>query len=65
MSKPPLPAAAVEMLRRTNPAVIATLRADGQPVSTPPGTCGRRTAVCSSTWTRDAYASRICAVIRV
>ncbi|GAA3849411.1 PPOX class F420-dependent oxidoreductase [Streptomyces sp. NPDC003631] len=35
MSKPPLPAAAVEMLRRTNPAVIATLRADGQPVSTP------------------------------
>ncbi|MGW2948222.1 pyridoxamine 5'-phosphate oxidase family protein, partial [Streptomyces sp. NPDC001226] len=35
MSKPPLPAAAVEMLRRANPAVIATLRADGQPVSTP------------------------------
>ena len=33
MSKPPLPAAAVEMLRKPNPAVITTLRADGQPVS--------------------------------
>ena len=34
MSKPPLPAAAVEMLRQPNPAVITTLRPDGQPVST-------------------------------
>jgi PPOX class probable F420-dependent enzyme len=33
MSKPPLPEAAVAMLRRPNPAVIATLRSDGQPVS--------------------------------
>jgi PPOX class probable F420-dependent enzyme len=33
MSKPPLPAAAVEMLRKPNPAVITTLRPDGQPVS--------------------------------
>jgi PPOX class probable F420-dependent enzyme len=33
MSKPPLPEAAVEMLAKANPAVIATLRADGQPVS--------------------------------
>ncbi|WP_326798688.1 PPOX class F420-dependent oxidoreductase [Streptomyces sp. NBC_01808] len=34
MSRPPLPADAVEMLRRPNPCVIATLRADGAPVST-------------------------------
>ena len=34
MSKPPLPDAAVAMLRKPNPAVITTLRADGQPVST-------------------------------
>src|SRR3954452_25194624 len=33
MSKPPLPEAAVEMLRKPNPAVITTLRPDGQPVS--------------------------------
>ncbi|MDT0464399.1 PPOX class F420-dependent oxidoreductase [Streptomyces gibsoniae] len=35
MSKPPLPAEAVELLRRANPSVIATLRSDGAPVSTP------------------------------
>ena len=34
MSKPPLPEAAVAMLRKPNPAVITTLRQDGQPVST-------------------------------
>jgi len=34
MSKPPLPAAAVAMLAKPNPAVITTLRPDGQPVST-------------------------------
>ena len=34
MSKPPLPDAAVAMLRKPNPAVITTLRRDGQPVST-------------------------------
>ncbi|MFE0631775.1 PPOX class F420-dependent oxidoreductase [Streptomyces sp. NPDC058864] len=34
MSKPPLPPAAIEMLKKPNPAVITTLRADGQPVST-------------------------------
>ena len=34
MSKPPLPDAAVAMLRKANPAVVTTLRADGQPVST-------------------------------
>ncbi|MGI5192478.1 PPOX class F420-dependent oxidoreductase [Streptomyces sp. CA-288835] len=34
MSKPPLPDAAVAMLKKPNPAVIATLRSDGQPVST-------------------------------
>jgi PPOX class probable F420-dependent enzyme len=34
MSKPPLPDAAVAMLKKANPAVITTLRADGQPVST-------------------------------
>ncbi|MEH0819625.1 MULTISPECIES: PPOX class F420-dependent oxidoreductase [Micromonospora] len=33
MSKPPLPEPAVAMLRKPNPAVIATLRDDGQPVS--------------------------------
>ncbi|GAA2936023.1 PPOX class F420-dependent oxidoreductase [Streptomyces mexicanus] len=35
MSKPPLPSEAVELLRRPNPAVMATLRSDGAPVSTP------------------------------
>lgn len=34
MSKPPLPEAAVKMLANANPAVITTLRSDGQPVST-------------------------------
>ncbi|WP_406408337.1 PPOX class F420-dependent oxidoreductase [Streptomyces halstedii] len=34
MSKPPLPPEAVELLRRPNPCVVATLRADGAPVST-------------------------------
>ena len=34
MSKPPLPDAAVAMLRKPNPSVITTLRQDGQPVST-------------------------------
>ncbi|MDG9700747.1 PPOX class F420-dependent oxidoreductase [Streptomyces sp. DH37] len=34
MSKPPLPEAAVTMLEKANPAVITTLRSDGQPVST-------------------------------
>jgi PPOX class probable F420-dependent enzyme len=34
MSKPPLPEAAVAMLRKPNPAVITTLRPDGQPVAT-------------------------------
>jgi PPOX class probable F420-dependent enzyme len=34
VSKPPLPPAAVELLKKPNPAVIATLRTDGQPVST-------------------------------
>jgi PPOX class probable F420-dependent enzyme len=33
MSKPPLPEAAVAMLRKANPAVITTVRGDGQPVS--------------------------------
>lgn len=31
--KPPLPAAVSELIARPNPAVIATIRADGQPVS--------------------------------
>ncbi|MER6347117.1 PPOX class F420-dependent oxidoreductase [Streptomyces sp. NPDC001595] len=35
MSKPPLPPDAQELLRRPNPAVMATLRSDGRPVSTP------------------------------
>ncbi|MEU5116243.1 PPOX class F420-dependent oxidoreductase [Streptomyces longwoodensis] len=35
MSKPPLPDDAQELLRRPNPAVMATLRSDGAPVSTP------------------------------
>ncbi len=35
MSKPPLPPEAVELLRRPHPAVMATLRSDGTPVSTP------------------------------
>ncbi|MFE6336421.1 PPOX class F420-dependent oxidoreductase [Streptomyces sp. NPDC057798] len=35
MSKPPLPDEAQELLRRPNPAVMATLRSDGTPVSTP------------------------------
>ncbi|MGA3487828.1 PPOX class F420-dependent oxidoreductase [Micromonosporaceae bacterium DT55] len=34
MSKPPLPEEAVAMLCKANPAVITTLRPDGQPVST-------------------------------
>lgn len=34
MSKPPLPSEAVELLRRPNPCVMATLRSDGTPVST-------------------------------
>lgn len=33
MSKPPLPREAVDLLAKPNPAVIATLRPDGQPVS--------------------------------
>ncbi|MEV4626171.1 PPOX class F420-dependent oxidoreductase [Micromonospora sp. NPDC049523] len=33
MSKPPLPETAIAMLRKPNPAVITTLKADGQPVS--------------------------------
>ncbi|MFD7134681.1 PPOX class F420-dependent oxidoreductase [Streptomyces sp. NPDC059894] len=35
MSKPPLPPEASDLLRRPNPAVMATLRSDGAPVSTP------------------------------
>ncbi|MFJ6688612.1 PPOX class F420-dependent oxidoreductase [Streptomyces sp. NPDC091294] len=35
MSKPPLPAEAQDLLSRPNPAVMATVRSDGQPVSTP------------------------------
>ncbi|CAM5261543.1 Pyridoxamine 5'-phosphate oxidase putative domain-containing protein OS=Streptomyces aurantiogriseus OX=66870 GN=GCM10010251_82630 PE=4 SV=1 [Streptomyces aurantiogriseus] len=35
MSKPPLPPEAVELLRRPNPCVMAALRSDGIPVSTP------------------------------
>ncbi|MFE5242623.1 MULTISPECIES: PPOX class F420-dependent oxidoreductase [unclassified Streptomyces] len=35
MSKPPLPSEAVTLLGRPNPAVMATLRSDGTPVSTP------------------------------
>jgi PPOX class probable F420-dependent enzyme len=34
MSDPPLPEAAVSMLAKPNPAVIAILRRDGQPVTT-------------------------------
>ncbi|MCW2947428.1 MAG: hypothetical protein JWR24_4145 [Actinoallomurus sp.] len=34
MSKPPLPDDAVAMLSKPNPAVIATMRSDGQPVTT-------------------------------
>jgi len=34
MPKSPLPEAAVALLRKPNPAVITTLRQDGQPVST-------------------------------
>jgi PPOX class probable F420-dependent enzyme len=34
MSKPPLPDEAVVLLAKPNPAVITTLRPDGQPVST-------------------------------
>jgi PPOX class probable F420-dependent enzyme len=33
MPKPPLPEAVVSMLRKPNPAVITTLRRDGQPVA--------------------------------
>jgi PPOX class probable F420-dependent enzyme len=35
MSKPPLPPEAQALLARPNPAVIATLRSDGAPVTTP------------------------------
>ncbi|HET9379432.1 MAG TPA: PPOX class F420-dependent oxidoreductase [Streptomyces sp.] len=35
MSKPPLPPEAVALLGRANPCVMATVRADGSPVSTP------------------------------
>ncbi|USQ86704.1 PPOX class F420-dependent oxidoreductase [Streptomyces phaeoluteigriseus] len=35
MSEPPLPPEAVALLSRPNPCVMATLRADGTPVSTP------------------------------
>jgi PPOX class probable F420-dependent enzyme len=35
MSKPPLPPEAVDLLRRANPCVMATVRSDGTPVSTP------------------------------
>ncbi|MGY3200380.1 PPOX class F420-dependent oxidoreductase [Streptomyces sp. TE5632] len=35
MSKPPLPSEAEDLLRRPNPCVMATLRSDGTPVSTP------------------------------
>lgn len=35
MSTPPLPPDAVELLRRPNPSVMATLRKDGSPVSAP------------------------------
>lgn len=34
MSKPPLPEAAIAMLKKPNPAVIATVRPDGQPITT-------------------------------
>lgn len=34
MSKPPLPEAAVALLQKPNPAVVATVRSDGHPVST-------------------------------
>ena len=34
MSRPPLPEDAVSTLEKANPAVITTLRSDGQPVST-------------------------------
>ncbi|WP_265523451.1 PPOX class F420-dependent oxidoreductase [Oerskovia flava] len=33
MSRPPLPPDTIELLRRPNPAVMATLRSDGTPVS--------------------------------
>lgn len=33
MPKPPLPSEMIEMLRRPNPAVMASVRPDGQPVS--------------------------------
>ncbi|GAB2325432.1 PPOX class F420-dependent oxidoreductase [Streptomyces griseoincarnatus] len=35
MSKPPLPPEAQALLRKPNPCVMATLRSDGSPVSTP------------------------------
>ncbi|MFJ4468289.1 PPOX class F420-dependent oxidoreductase [Streptomyces sp. NPDC089424] len=35
MSKPPLPPEAEALLARANPCVMATLRSDGTPVSTP------------------------------
>ena len=62
MSKPPLPEAAVTMLRKANPAVITTLRRDGQPVSTATwylwddgrvlvnmDECGKRWSTCATT----------------
>ena len=33
MAKPPIPADVVELLKKPNPAVIATVRSDGTPVS--------------------------------
>jgi PPOX class probable F420-dependent enzyme len=35
MPTPPLPPEAIEMLRKPNPSVIATLRSDGSPVTAP------------------------------
>ncbi|MBS42402.1 MAG: PPOX class F420-dependent enzyme [Nocardioides sp.] len=35
MSRPPLPADATALLEKPNPAVMATIRSDGAPVSTP------------------------------
>jgi PPOX class probable F420-dependent enzyme len=35
MPKPPLPPEAVELLRRPNPCVMATVRSDGTPITTP------------------------------
>ncbi|MBY6411890.1 PPOX class F420-dependent oxidoreductase [Rhodococcus sp. BP-252] len=35
MPKPPLPADAVELLKKPNPAVMAVVRADGTPITAP------------------------------